>query len=354
MRVGYIKTSPGDSSLRFGYYSVCCKISTFAFYFKIVFLMKNNFRKWYLLFSLIAVSAVILLSFTGFPGEKQPGGSSFMSDVPVSGAFRLPDSVSFAGEMMPLGNFDTRESLDREIIMTAYRHGSTILIIKRAARYFPVIEKILEEEGIPDDFKYVALAESELMNQVSPAGAVGFWQIMSATGKEHGMEINNEVDERYHFEKSTRVACDYFRKSYQKYGSWTLAAASYNGGRNAIDEQIAIQKKNNYYDLLLSDETARYIFRIAAYKLIIENPSYYGFSIRPEEMYQPLRYTEVKVDTAVTDFARFAAGFGTNYKLLKFFNPWLRKPFLTRRTNKTYLIKIPEPGSRTEFEADNL
>ncbi|NMC39752.1 MAG: lytic transglycosylase domain-containing protein [Bacteroidales bacterium] len=316
--------------------------------------MKNNCRRGFLLLPVITASAVILFLLTGFLGVKEQGGSSSLSDVPVSGAFRLPDSVSFAGERVPLGNFDTRESLDREIIMTAYRHGSTILIIKRAARYFPVIEKILEEEGIPDDFKYVALAESELMNQVSPAGAVGFWQIMSATGKEYGMEINNEVDERYHFEKSTRVACDYFRKSYQKYGSWTLAAASYNGGRKAIDEQLAIQKQNNYYDLLLSDETARYLFRIVAYKLIMENPSSYGFSIRPEEMYQPLRYTEVKVDTAVTDFARFAAGFGTNYKLLKFYNPWLRKPFLTRRLNKTYFIKIPEPGSRTEFEADLL
>lgn len=316
--------------------------------------MKNKCRNRFLFFPVIAASVVVVILFSGFLKDKEERSLSSMSDVSVSEAFRLPDSVAFAGERMPLANFDTRESLDREIIMTAYRHGSTIMLIKRASRYFPVIEKILAEEGVPDDFKYVALAESELMNQVSPAGAVGIWQIMASTGKEHGLEINNEVDERYHLEKSTRAACEYFRKSYQKYGNWTLAAASYNGGRNAIDEQISIQKQSSYYDLLLTEETARYIFRIVAYKIILENPSLYGFSIKQEDLYQPLRYTEVKVDTAVTDFARFAAGFGTNYKLLKFFNPWLRKPYISRKPNKTYLIKIPEPGSRTEFEAGNL
>jgi len=316
--------------------------------------MKNKCRYRYLFFPVIAASSVAVVLFSGFLKEKEERSLSAMSDVSVSESFRLPDSVTFSGERMPLANFDTRESLDREIIMTAYRHGSTIMLIKRASRYFPVIEKILAEEGVPDDFKYVALAESELINQVSPAGAVGIWQIMASTGKEHGLEINNEVDERYHLEKSTRAACDYFKKSYQKYGNWTLAAASYNGGRNAIDEQISIQKQSSYYDLLLTEETARYIFRIVAYKIILENPSLYGFSIRQEDLYQPLRYTEVKVDTAVTDFARFAAGFGTNYKLLKFFNPWLRKPYISRKPNKTYLIKIPVPGSGTGFEAGNL
>jgi len=259
---------------------------------------------------------------------------------------KLPDTLDFAGERVPVENFDTRESLEREIIMTAYRHGSTIMIIKRAPRYFPVIEKILKENGIPDDFKYVAVAESELSNMVSPAGAVGFWQILSGTGRESGLEINNEVDERYHLEKSTEVACNYIKKSYERYGSWTLAAASYNGGRNALDEQISIQKQTNYYDLLLAEETARYIFRILAYKIIMNNPAEYGFEIDKEELYPPLRYTEVKVDTAINDFSRFAAHFGTNYKILKFFNPWLRKPYLSRKSGKTYYIKIPEEGSR--------
>jgi membrane-bound lytic murein transglycosylase D len=261
-------------------------------------------------------------------------------------SFKLPDIVTFAGERMPLDNFDTRESLEREILISAYRHSSTILIIKKANRYLPVIEKILKEYNIPDDFKYLAAAESEYSNMVSPAGATGFWQIMPETGKEEGMEINQVVDERYHLEKSTRFACEYFLKSYEKYGSWTLAAASYNGGRARIDEQIDIQHQNNYYDLLLAEETARYIFRVVAYKLIISDPLNYGFDIGKGDLYPELKYFEVRVDTAVTDMSVFAGKYGTNYKMLKFLNPWLRKPFLTPKTNKEYLIKIPAEGMR--------
>jgi len=260
--------------------------------------------------------------------------------------YKIPDSISFAGERMPLENFDTRESLEREIITTAYRHSSTILILKKARRFFPVIEKILAQNGIPDDFKYLAVAESDLLNQVSPAGATGFWQIMAETGKEQGLEINNEVDERYSLEKSTKFACDFFKKSYEKYGSWTMAAASYNGGRNAIDEQITIQKETSYYDLLLAEETARYIYRVVAYKLVINDPAAYGFEMAEKDYYPELRYAEVKVDSSVTDFTAFARSFGTNYKMLKMLNPWLRKPFLTNKLKKSYTIKIPEKGSR--------
>lgn len=176
-------------------------------------------------------------------------------------SFRLPENVTFAGEDMPLDNFDTKESLEREILISAYRHSSTILIIKRANRYFPVIEKILNENNIPDDFKYLVAAESEYSNMVSPAGATGFWQIMAETGKEKGMEINTVVDERYSIEKSTQFACDYFKESYEKYGNWTLTAASYNGGRASMDKQIEIQNQKNYYDLLLNEETARSTLR---------------------------------------------------------------------------------------------
>jgi len=261
-------------------------------------------------------------------------------------AFKLPENVTFAGEKMPLANFDTRESLERELLISAYRHSSTILIIKRANRYLPIIEKILKKNNIPDDFKYLAAAESEYSNMISPAGATGFWQIMSDTGKEQGMEINSVIDERYDLEKSTQFACDYFLKSYEKYGNWTLAAASYNGGRAGLDEQISIQHQNNYYDLLLSEETARYIFRVVAYKLIITDPASFGFNIGPDDLYPELKYFEVKVDTAVTNFSVFADKFGTNYKILKFLNPWLRKPYLTTNPNKEYLIKIPSEGMR--------
>lgn len=303
-------------------------------------------------FCLLVAFGFVIIFFvvSGFlTGKSRKMTDANTSNPSLQIVYRLPDSVDFAGERMPLENFDTRESLEREIIVTTYRHGSTILIMKRAARYFPLIEKILRENGIPDDFKYVAVAESELTNAISPAGATGYWQIMANTGREHGMEINNEIDERYHIEKSTAFACEYLRESYNRYGSWTLAAASYNGGRRALEEQMKIQKQKDYYNLLLSEETARYIFRIVAYKIILNDPSAYGFDISAEGLYAPLRYYEVKVDTAVTDFARFAEYFGTNYKILKFHNPWLRKPFLTKRTNKEYYIKIPEKGSRTSI-----
>lgn len=309
--------------------------------------MINSRNIKFLLTGSMVIAAILFLVF-GFNDDSGSGSvtDNDYGDPGYSASFRIPDSLTFAGERVPLENFDTRESLDRELITTAYRHSSTILIIKKSARYFPVIEKILDDYNVPDDFKYLAVAESELSNVISPAGATGFWQIMASTGKEEGMEINSEVDERYDLEKSTRFACEYFLKSYEKYGSWALSAASYNGGRNAIDDQIEIQGKHDYYDLLLTEETARYVFRAIAYKLVITDPKSYDFDIDRDEYYAPIRCSTVKVDSAVTDFARFAGNFGTNYKMLKYLNPWLRKPHLTNRSGKEYLIKIPEPGSR--------
>jgi len=316
--------------------------------------MKDRERKKAITAFVLLASVIIIISIAmGFKGFSSiPYTNSPADTVIINKPFKLPTDVTFAGENLPLDNFDTRESLERELLTSAYRHSSTILIIKRANRYLPVIEKILKENDIPDDFKYLAAAESEYSNMISPAGATGFWQIMQETGREEGMEINNEVDERYNIEKSTQFACDYFKKSYEKYGNWTLVAASYNGGRSAIDEQIAIQHQNNYYDLLLADETARYIFRAVAYKLIITNPENFGFRIGKNDLYPELKYYEVKVDTAVSSFSDFAGHFGTNYKLLKFLNPWLRKPYLTAKQNKVYLIKIPEDGMRNGERSD--
>jgi len=311
-------------------------------------MLKSNIKSLAFGFVLICLAIsvfVINQSFKSFAMTYKVGspGDSIIFNKP----YKLPEYVSFAGEKMPLENFDTRESLDREILTSAYRHSSTIMIIKRANRYLPVIEKILKENNIPDDFKYLVAAESEYSNVISPSGATGFWQIMAATGREEGMEINNVVDERYHLEKSTEFACRYFRKSYEKYGNWTLTAASYNGGRAAIDEQISIQKENNYYDLLLSEETARYIFRAVAYKLVISNPKEFGFDLDKTDLYPELDFYEVKIDTAITDFSAFAKRYGTNYKMLKFLNPWLRKPYLTPKPYKEYLIKIPTEGMRS-------
>jgi membrane-bound lytic murein transglycosylase D len=321
---------------------------TFAFYFIHPVIMINPDRKTILTAFILLSTLILVFSIgRGLKGFSNTPSDQFISDTIYSNKpYKLPDNVIFAGEKMPLENFDTKESLEREILTSAYRHSSTILIIKRANRYLPVIEKILKKNDIPDDFKFLAAAESEYSNMISPAGATGFWQIMQETGKEAGMEINSVVDERYNIEKSTQFACDYFRKSYEKYGNWTLAAASYNGGRAAIDEQIGIQNQNNYYDLLLSEETARYIFRAVAYKLIISDPASYGFTIIREELYPELKYFEVNVDSAITDFSKFAERQGTNYKMLKLLNPWLRKPYLTPKPGKVYFIKIPEEGMR--------
>ena len=317
--------------------------------------MSINRKTIFTLSAMMGAAILILLIVFGFKGF------GFSPEYPITDtlysiqSIKLPDKVIFAGERLPLENFDTRESLERELLTSAYRHSSTILIIKRANRYLPMIEKILKENNIPDDFKYLVAAESEYSNMISPAGATGFWQIMPETGKEEGMEINTEVDERYHVERSTQFACDFFLKSYGKYGNWTMTAASYNGGRGRIDEQIEIQNQNNYYDLLLAEETARYIFRAVAYKLVITDPKAYGFDIDEEDLYPELNCYEVKVDTAIADFSAFADHFGTNYKMLKFLNPWLRKPFLTPKVNKVYGIKIPEEGMRNieKTEAGN-
>ncbi|MCX6325256.1 MAG: lytic transglycosylase domain-containing protein [Bacteroidia bacterium] len=300
-------------------------------------------------FVLISTIIVILSIAPGFKGfnSSQDRERLALDTLYTIKSFKLPDNVTFAGEKMPLDNFDTKECLEREILISAYRHSSTILIIKRANRYLPLIEKILKKNNIPDDFKYLAAAESEYSNMISPAGATGFWQIMPETGREEGMEINTVVDERYDVEMSTRFACEYFLKSYEKYSNWTLTAASYNGGRAAIDEQIGIQNQNNYYDLLLSDETARYIFRAVAYKLVITDPASFGFNIGKDDLYPELNYYEVKVDSTITNFSSFAEKFGTNYKMLKLLNPWLRKPYLTPKPNKEYLIKILAEGIRS-------
>jgi hypothetical protein len=292
------------------------------------------------------LSAGFVITLLVSAGSQQPQDSDNEEGLPSATSWALPEKVSFAGEEMPLQNFDTRESLDRELNATAYRHGSTILTVKRAGRYFPEIEKILRENGIPDDFKYLACAESDLSNVVSPAGATGFWQIMEGTGKEYGMTINKEIDDRYNLEKSTLFACNYFRKAYEKYGSWTMAAASYNNGFNGLDEQVSIQKETDYYNLLLNDETARYLFRIVSLKLIISDPSKYGFNIGPEDTYRPVPYREVEVDTTIASFEQFARYFDTNYKILKFLNPWLRKPFLTNNDGREYVIRIPEKDAR--------
>jgi peptidoglycan lytic transglycosylase D len=259
-------------------------------------------------------------------------------------AVDIPTKLDFAGEPVPLDQQDIWESLDREILVNTYWQSQTLLYIKRANRYFPAIEKILKKNNIPDDFKYLAVAESGLMNVVSPSQAAGFWQLLEGTAKDYGLETNDEVDERYHLEKATEAACKFLQDSYDKYGEWTLAAASYNAGRRGIDRQLKRQNESDYYDLLLNEETARYVYRILAYKLILSNPANYGFYLGEKDMYPPIPFYEVTVDGKVNDFAEFANRYNINYKILKWMNPWLRDTVLSNQNNDTYYLKIPRDG----------
>jgi membrane-bound lytic murein transglycosylase D len=230
-------------------------------------------------------------------------------------AIAIPEDLNFAGENVPQEDPEILERIDREFLVNTYWQSNALLLMKRAHKYFPIIEPILAKNGVPEDFKYLAVAESGLQNVVSPAGARGFWQIMKATGKEYGLEINSNVDERYHLEKATQVACDYLNKYREKYGSWTLAAAAYNAGTGAIDRYMGIQKAEEYYDLLLGDETGRYVFRILAIKEILSDPQEYGFRIQEEDLYTNVPTFQVEVDTPVTNFADFASQYEINYKM---------------------------------------
>lgn len=256
----------------------------------------------------------------------------------------FPTQVDFAGEPAPLQIDDVRERFDRELLVNANLDATTLIVIKRANRAFPVIEPILAKYGVPDDFKYLAVIESGLVNAVSPAGARGVWQFMPATAKEKGMEVNEIIDERYHLEKSTEAACKYLLEAKAKFGNWTLAAASYNGGVSGVNKQIEFQKVGNYYDLLLTEETARYVFRILALKEIMKNPALYGFTVAPEEMYPLLPVRKVEIDSSIVDLAAFAQAQGINYKILKIHNPWLRDRKLPNAARKKYTIDIPTSG----------
>lgn len=256
-------------------------------------------------------------------------------------AYYFPTVVDFAGENAPLNIADVNERFDRELLVNANLHASTILILKRANRAFPVIEPILKKNGVPDDFKYLAVIESALLNAVSGSGARGVWQFMPETAKEKGMEVNDCVDERYHLEKSTEAACKYLLAAKEKFGSWTLAAASYNGGMTGVNKQIEIQKVGNYYDLLLNDETSRYVFRILALKEIMKNPEKFGFDIPKQELYELFPIRKIEIDSTVNNLADLAISQGINYKILKIYNPWLRDSKLENKNKKKYCIVIP-------------
>ena len=256
-------------------------------------------------------------------------------------AILQPEELNFAGEKIPIQSPEIWERLDKELLKNIYWQSSTMLFFKKENKYFPIIEPILKKNNIPNDFKYLAVIESGLDNVVSPAGATGFWQIMKVTALEYGLEVNSEIDERYNLEKSTEVACSYLNDSYEKFGNWTMAAASYNMGKSGVRTRMSKQGTNNYYNLHLNSETARYVFRILAVKEIMENPKKYGFIFRDKDLYVMPEYKTLEVDSTIANLSDFAKIQGVNYKLLKQFNPWLRASSLPDKSRRKYILKIP-------------
>ncbi|MEY2963907.1 MAG: rane-bound lytic murein transglycosylase [Bacteroidota bacterium] len=256
--------------------------------------------------------------------------------------FTIPQSLSFAGESIPLERLDVQEKLDREILINTYWQSNNLLMLKRSAKFFPIIEPILQAHGVPDDFKYLALIESGLQNIVSPAGAAGYWQIMKTTGTEKGLEIDNEIDERYHIVKSTEVACQYLLEAHERLGSWTLAAASYNMGMSGTERRLTEQKVDSYYDLLLNSETSRYVYRIAAVKHIHENLNAFGYVFDNQYGYRFPEFDTVEVTGNVENWINWALEHGTTYNSLRTYNPWIRDDHLMGEANKTYAVWVPK------------
>ncbi|MEY8848812.1 lytic transglycosylase domain-containing protein [Psychroserpens sp. XS_ASV72] len=309
----------------------------------------NTIKNIFTAIGILFLSGLFIYAIQKAPGEDQTKtnpnalNEKAVKDYNVY-AITLPEQMDFAGEQVPLNNPDILERLDRELLVNTYWQSNGLLMFKRAAKYFPIIEPILKKNGIPEDFKYLAVIESGLSNVVSPAGATGVWQIMKATGRENGLEVNSNVDERYHLEMATEVACKYLQKAKDDLGTWTLAAAAYNAGNAGISRRLKEQGVKGYYDLLLGEETGRYLFRIVAVKEILNHPKKYGFNFKSEDLYASVPTYKVEVDTAVTDFSKFAKQFDINYKILKLHNPWLREPHLNNSSRKQYYIEIPKKG----------
>lgn len=279
------------------------------------------------------------------PGEEKVSQKKVSTDTILYygvRALKISDDLTFAGDNVPVERFDVRESLDRELLVNTYWHSNTFQSIKRANRYFPVIERILKKNGLPDDLKYIAVAESNLKNAVSPAGARGIWQFMESTAQSYGLEVNYFVDERYHVVKATEAACEYFKDCYKRYKDWALVAAAYNAGQGRINSELEQQKVDSYYDLLLNPETARYVYRVIAIKLVMSDPKAFGFNFEEDDLYPVIPTYKIKVDTEIDNLVYFAHKYSINYKILKLLNPWLRRSELPNKSGKTYYIEVPK------------
>jgi len=311
-----------------------------------------RFKKHILSFCGLIVLLIIIKLFNfsvSDPISDKAYKNYFNSNYKIFG-ITIPKTPEFCGEPVPVSDYAIRESLEKELLVNTYWQSQTLLFFKRCNRWFPVIQPILRRNHIPDDFKYIALIESGFTNVVSPAGATGFWQLVEPTARNYGLEITDEVDERYNVEKSTEAACRFFKEAYEKYHNWTLVAASYNLGMGGIDKQLEKQRTSNYYDLFLNDETSRYVFRILAVKDILTRPKTYGFELRQKDLYPALPTFSIRVDSAITDLADFAIKQGTTYKTLKLLNPWLRKSVLTNTDKKTYSFLLLKKGAKIYAE----
>lgn len=298
----------------------------------------------------LAVLAVVFFAFD----RPVRAAEDFGGGPPPKSSLDIPDQVEFAGTAIPLDRYDMRERYDREQTAFTYAYASTIVTIKRANLYFPIIEPILEQNGVPDDFKYLALVESNFNTRAySSAKAAGFWQFMPETAKQYGLEVSNGIDERYHIEKSTEAACRYLKDAYDRFGDWPTVAASYNAGMQRISSEQAMQQADGFFDMLVFDETSRYVFRILAIKEILRHPQKYGFYIRREHLYPPIGFTEVTVTGPVESWAEFAKSHGITYAQLKDFNVWIRGNILENVDGKTYVVRIPRKEDLT-FDAKKI
>jgi len=312
--------------------------------------IKKNMQKRNNLITYIAISfGIVSLTIYGFSEPEnthlqktnaEPTYSIKISQLPI------PDSLTIFGEEVPIHKFDVMESLEKEILVNTYWQSSTSVLLKTVDRYFPIIEHILAKNNIPLDFKYLAVAESGLKNVVSPSGAAGYWQFLENTAKEYDLQVEDGIDERYDIEKSTEAACKYLKTSYEKFGSWAKVAASYNVGMNGLSRQLDYQHIDSYFDLYTNSETGRYVYRIIALKLIIENQEKYGYFFSPEDKYKPFKYTTYTIDSSITDLSAFAQSKGSNYKMLKIMNPWIKSKSFINPKGKSFEIKLIKEEDR--------
>lgn len=302
----------------------------------------NSYQKLFPVFGFVAGIIFTMLIFLSYSTEKKESLARFFNLPQQIRAINMDRQFEFAGEPVPM-NEDTRERLDRELSVNAYWQSTTLLNLKMANKHFPIVEKILSQHGIPDDFKYLAVAESGLRNLTSPASAKGYWQFMKLAGGEMGLEISEEVDERMHIEKSTEAAAKYIKQLYRRFGTWTNVAGAYNVGPTSFARTLDDQKEKSYYDVNINEETSRYLFRIIAIKEIVKNPGDFGYHLEDHQKYSfSTNLKTIKITSSISDLADFAHEHGTTYRLLKYYNPWLISKKLTVKPGKEYNIKVPE------------